>query len=80
MGDIKFKKVGKYEFSLDVPIDSDLMLATLCRSYVLTVSTFAWWGAWLSKTLDPVVITYKNWCSCEFEFQPDLLPERWIKI
>jgi hypothetical protein len=27
MGDIKFKKVGKYEFSLDVPIDSDLMLA-----------------------------------------------------
>lgn len=27
MGDIKFKKVGKYEFSLDIPIDSDLMLA-----------------------------------------------------
>jgi hypothetical protein len=25
--DTKFKKIGKYEFSLDIPIDSDLMLA-----------------------------------------------------
>ena len=27
MGNVNFKKIGKFEFSLDVPIDSDLMLA-----------------------------------------------------
>ena len=27
MGDAKFKQIGKFQFSLDIPIDSDLMLA-----------------------------------------------------
>lgn len=27
MGNVNFKKIGKFEFSLDIPIDSDLMLA-----------------------------------------------------
>jgi hypothetical protein len=27
MGDIKFKNIGKFQFSLDIPIDSDLALA-----------------------------------------------------
>ena len=26
-GDTKFKQIGKFQFSLDIPIDSDLMLA-----------------------------------------------------
>ena len=27
MGERNFKKIGKFEFSFDIPIDSDLMLA-----------------------------------------------------
>jgi len=47
------------------------------RGYVLTNSTFGWWGAWLSYTLNPFVVTPTKWFS-KWENPANLIPDGWI--
>lgn len=35
----------------------DLYLMTECRHFVISNSTFYWWGAWLSESKDKIVIS-----------------------
>jgi len=48
-------------------------------SYVISNSTFGWWGAFLSKASNPVVLCPQNW----FKTLPnpkDLIPDNWILV
>jgi hypothetical protein len=62
----------------------DLWLMSLCRHFIIANSTFSWWGAWLSKNVNKLIISpdfeinHKNRItSWGFE---GLIPEDWIKI
>jgi hypothetical protein len=48
-------------------------------AYIISNSTFGWWGAFLSKASDPVVLCPQNW----FKTLPnpnDLIPLNWIPV
>lgn len=58
----------------------DLWLMTQCQHFIIANSTFSWWGAWLSRAKNKIVIApsvddkYANWKDKK------LLPKEWIQI
>ena len=63
----------------------DLFFMTMFDSYIVSPSTFGWWGAWLSNNREAKVVTMKNWFATgkskeHLNFNNDQIPERWIKI
>lgn len=57
----------------------DLRLMSLCRHHVLANSSFSWWGAWLSHSIDGVVVAPERWYAVDRP-TPDLIPTRWSRL
>jgi hypothetical protein len=53
-------------------------------NYIVSPSTFGWWGAWLSQNPEPKIAIMKDWFTVgkakENLNNNDQVPERWIKI
>ncbi len=58
----------------------DLRLMTACRHFVIANSTFSWWGAWLSRSPQKVVLAPRRWFAVEHGSEADLLPVDWERI
>jgi hypothetical protein len=63
----------------------DLFFMNMFDSYIVSPSTFGWWGAWLSQNKEAKVVIMKDWFaigkSKEYlNINNDQVPERWIKI
>jgi len=62
----------------------DLFLMNYFDSYIVSPSTFGWWGAWLSKNPSPKVAILKDWyVKTGFKAylnDNDVVPDRWKKI
>jgi hypothetical protein len=58
----------------------DLFLVSMCRHHIIANSTFSWWGAWLCRNDDKIVIAPRQWFrSVEFDVE-DLFPSSWRAI
>lgn len=61
---------------------TDLSLMACCEHNIIANSSFSWWGAWLNRNPNKIVIAPRTW------FGPgnkhlnsnDLLPEKWKKV
>lgn len=54
----------------------DMYLMTLCRGNIIANSSFSWWGAWLNKNKNAVIIAPHKWfAGCN---TPDIWCENWI--
>lgn len=51
----------------------------LCHRYIISNSTFSWWGAFLSKESDPFVIAPKRWFKT-MEEPKYVCPTEWIRL
>ena len=56
----------------------DMRLMTLCNHYVISNSTFSWWGAWLNPSREKVVIAPKQWFAAQDVYNRDILPKNWL--
>ena len=63
-------------------IDCDgLWLLSLCDHFIISNSTFSWWGAWLSRSENKTVISPDTWFGPDVIDNPkDIWCEDWIKI
>lgn len=56
----------------------DLRLISLCKHFIISNSTFHWWGAWLSLNKDKIVIAPEPWFN-SYTFE-DIIPKNWNRI
>jgi hypothetical protein len=59
----------------------DLWMMSLCENNIIANSSFSWWGAWLNKNNNKIVVAPKKWFGNALQHNTkDLYPEKWIVI
>lgn len=58
----------------------DMWLMTHCSHHIIANSSFSWWGAWLCRNGDKVVIAPAQWFRDAKFNTADLVPESWTRI
>lgn len=56
----------------------DMYLISQCKHNIIANSTFSWWGAWLNRNPEKIVISPRHWF--QLEQNEDIVPQSWIKI
>jgi Glycosyl transferase family 11 len=57
----------------------DLRLMAACRHHIIANSSLSWWGAWLARQPEQVVIAPQPWLP-GVTSDRDLLPAQWIRL
>ena len=70
---------GEVEFvPQDMPVYETLRLMYTCKHFIISNSTFGWWGQYLSRNNDKVVISPSRWNNDGFESR--LIDKNWILL
>lgn len=58
----------------------EMHLMSLCDHNIIANSSFSWWGAWLNRNPEKIVIAPKKWIRNPYINTRDVCPPEWIRI
>lgn len=58
----------------------ELYLMSLCKNNIIANSTFSWWGAYLNKNENKIVIAPIKWTTKKTSRELDILPSGWVIV
>jgi hypothetical protein len=58
---------------------NDMRLMSFCRHNIVANSSFSWWGAWLNRSGDKIVIAPQRWFANGGNIK-DLIPQSWVRL
>jgi len=58
----------------------DLRLMSLCKHNIIANSSFSWWGAWLNRNPEKMVVAPEQWFNRQDISIADLIPPDWHRI
>lgn len=58
----------------------DMRLMASCRHHIIANSSFSWWGAWLGKTKNQIVIAPEPWYDAKEQDTRDIYSDDWIRL
>lgn len=58
----------------------DMRLMSLCRHNIIANSSFSWWGAWLNKNPNKIVVAPQKWFNDDSIIQTDVIPQSWTRL
>jgi hypothetical protein len=58
----------------------DMFLMSQCSHNIIANSSFSWWGAWLNKNPNKIIISPQDWFAEKSINTTDLLPKDWVLL
>jgi hypothetical protein len=67
------------EFAMPT-LSDHFQLMTLCKHFIISNSSYSWWGAWLSENPNKIVIAPRKWLNRADIDTSDVTPPEWLRI
>lgn len=66
------------DFNIGLDSWQDMYLMSKCKHNIIANSTFSWWGAWLNRNPQKIVVAPSKWLS--YMDHDDLVPSEWKRL
>ena len=75
---LNFEGANVVYVSQDMPVYETLRLMYHCKHFILSNSTFSWWGQFLSKNNNKIVVSPSRWNNDGYD--SNLINKDWVLI